>query len=120
MNNILAIFLFLFLWSCSGEHCLNLPEAFNSYEEAITLIEKSNFQIYNKISHTKSSWVQKLEFYSCNKMTGFLIMTTANKKYVHKEVPIETWEALKNAESKGGFYNLMLKNKYHLELQSIK
>lgn len=107
---------FLLLTGCSTNDCTILPSTFNSFEEAITLIESSGFQTHKEISHPNSSWIEKLEFFSCDNSTGFLVMTTNGKKYVHQKVPISTWEALESAKSKGGFYNSVLKNNYQLKL----
>ncbi|MBK8194442.1 MAG: KTSC domain-containing protein [Lewinellaceae bacterium] len=86
-----------------------MPETFNSYEEALDLIGRSEFQIHKEISQLNSSWVQKLEYFSCNKTDGFLITTTNGKRFVHQKVPYSVWQALENSESKGGFYNAVLK-----------
>ena len=49
--------------------------------------------------------------------TGFLIMTTVKgKSYIHKNVPIDLWKGISNANSKGKFYNSKFKGKYHLKI----
>lgn len=102
----------MFTNSCSGQDCNNIDLLNKDYKEVITIIKKTNFSISEKIN-TDSSWIEKIEFYSCDEAVGFLIMTTKkNRKYIHKAVPVNLWYKFKNANSYGGFYTSNIKGRY--------
>jgi len=98
--------------SCSGQDCNNIDLLYKDYKEAITVIKKTNFSISEKVN-TDSSWIEKIEYYSCDEAVGFLIITTKkNKQYIHKGVSVNLWNRFKNANSYGRFYTSNIKEKY--------
>lgn len=117
MLNKTTFWLFFLLIGCNSENCLSLPESFNSYEQTIELIEHSKFQIHDELTQINSSWIDKVEFFSCNKEDGFLIVSVNGKKYFHQNVPISVWENFRIAASKGSFYNGVIKNRYALSIK---
>jgi len=110
-------FLFLILNSCTGKDCQDLPDLFSSYNNALTEIRISDFGINETIDTSKSSWVEGLEYFSCDSTVGFLILRTKDREYIHQNLPIDLWQKLKNANSFGGFYNSEIKGKYSLRLK---
>lgn len=96
--------------------CDKLPETFQSYSQASKLIKSSKFKISESINTSKSSWIRGASYYSCDGKTGFLIIATDTKDYIHNNVPIEIWEQFKNAESFGSYYSNNIKGRYRLTI----
>lgn len=44
----------------------------------------------------------------------YLVLNMNGNQYIYKNVPYNIWEGLKNASSKGGFYNYYIKGNYGL------
>lgn len=108
-------FLVLLFISCSKD-CENLNKKFSSYRDAVSLVRNTNFNIEEKVN-TDSSWIESIEYYSCDEAFGFLIVNTKKGgSYIHKNVPIQVWNDFKNANSFGRFYNQNLKGNYHINI----
>jgi len=77
----------------------------------------ATFKIEERVTTYKSSWIRRIEYYSCDGDTGYLIMTLkSSKEYIHNGLPIEVWNKFKVADSHGGFYNKKIKGRYYLKL----
>ncbi len=114
MKLLISIMAFLII-SCSG-NCDSLNKKFSSYNEAVTLVRNTSFKIEDKVN-TDSSWIDSIEYYSCDGITGFLIVNTKKgKSYIHENVPNEVWNEFKRANSFGRFYNQNIKGSYFLSL----
>lgn len=114
MKYLFSILVLLFI-SCS-ENCDNLNEKFSSYSEAVSLVRNTNFKVEDKVN-TNSSWIDSIEYYSCDGITGYLIVNVkGGKSYIHDYVPYEVWDEFKNAESYGRFYNQNIKGNYFLNI----
>jgi len=119
MTKIFIAFLYpslLFLFSCSGSNCDQLPNKYSSYDEAIETIEASHFKIEESVNTSKSSWIRGAEYYSCDGATGFLILQTDNQDYLYSGVTLEIWQGFKNSESFGIYYNHKIKHKFTFNL----
>lgn len=81
------------------------------------LIKSSHFKFSDKCNTSSSSWILNAEYFSCDKETGFLLLTTKTTTYIHQDVPIEIWKEFKRAESFGTYYNQHIKGRFQLELQ---
>ncbi|NLP59411.1 KTSC domain-containing protein [Lutibacter sp. B1] len=103
-----------FITSCNSQDCSNFKNSFSSYEQAKKIIETTDFELYDKCNTSKSSWILKAEYYSCDKKNGYLIIRTRKKTYIHKRLPKKLWNEFKNADSFGKFYNARIKGKYQL------
>lgn len=115
--NLIILFIsFLTFTSCNGQDCNTIQNDFDSYKSALKTIKSSNFQISENCDTSKSSWIYNAEYFSCNKKTGFLLIKTKSKTYIHKEVPIEKWNEFKKGESFGKYYNKNIKNRFQLIL----
>jgi len=112
MKYIFMLILLNTVTSCNSQNCNNIDLLKKDYKEAISEIRKTNFSLSEK-ANTNSSWIKKIEYYSCDETIGFLIMTTKkNKEYIHKNVPVNLWYRFKNANSYGGFYTSNIKGRY--------
>lgn len=120
MRITFILFCFL-LFSCNEKDCDKLPSSFGSYNEAIRTIRNSYFKFEDRVSTSKSSWIRGAEYYSCNYQTGFFIIETDKKYYIHQDMPIEIWNGFKEASSFGQYYNVKIKHRYQFHLdQNIK
>ena len=109
--------LLLFCFCCGKSDCHEIPTGFSSYQEALDILSHSNFKVQDKILTTKSSWILSATFLSCDGETGYFILETGSKKYIHNTVPFKKWLSFKNAKSFGSFYNHYIKKKYHLVIE---
>ena len=107
---------FLFIFSCSKKDCNDINTNFTSYKNAIEVVHNTSFPIEEEVN-TDSSWIDFIEYYSCDKTFGYLIVNTKKGKiYIYKNVPIQVWNEFKNADSFGGFYNQNIKGNYYLDI----
>ena len=110
----ISLLITLMLVSCSKKNCNDINSNFTSYKNAIETVKKSTFAIEEKVN-TDSSWIDSIEFYSCDEISGYLIINTKKgKSYIHKDVPIQVWNEFKNADSFGRFYNQNIKGVYQM------
>ncbi len=121
MQKQILVFLSLFLFTInavaqSPKSCEKLPASFPSYESAMQQIKGAEFKIFETIDTRKSSWIRGLSYLSCDGKYGFMIMTTDSKSYIHQNVPIDTWNDLKNADSFGTYYNEKIKHRYRISI----
>lgn len=115
---ILILFLLINL-SAFGQsyNCSNLPKKYNSYESAIKIIQSASFEYKDYSNQFTSSWINSIAYYSCDKKTGYLILHTHNgKSYIHQGVPINLWQGLKSANSKGRYYSKYIRGSYLFKL----
>ena len=99
-----------------GNSCAHLPTSFASYTEAMDQIRSASFRIAEEQNTDESSWVRGAEFYSCDGVTGFFILRTDDREYIHVEVPVAVWQGFKEASSFGTYYNANIKRRYRLDL----
>lgn len=116
MKKIITFLIFIIIASC-GTNCEEIPNSFSNYNQAQNVVLSSNFKFTDKADVSNSSWITSAKYLSCDKATGFFIITTGNRTYIHQNLPLEVWEQFKKADSKGKFYNQNIKGKYQLELK---
>lgn len=80
-------------------------------------IKVAEFKINETIDTRRSSWIRGLSYFSCDGKSGFMIMKTDSKSYIHQNVPIDIWNEVKNAESFGSYYNDKIKHLYQLSIK---
>lgn len=103
--------------SCNSQDCSNIPSSFKSYDEAVTEVKGSSFQIEDQVNTSQSSWIRGASYYSCNGEKGYLILKTDDEEYIHQDVPIEIWRGFPNASSFGSYYVGSIKGRYSLRLE---
>lgn len=115
MKNIaLLLILFVAFCSCSAQNCTELPTKFSSYEEAASKISKASFKVSESVNTSKSSWIRSAKYRSCDGQTGYLLIGTDTREYIHKGVPIVVWNSFRKASSFGSYYNEYIKYRYRL------
>ena len=103
--------------SCTSQTCQSLPKTFSNYTEALSAVKSSKFKVFEELNTSSSSWIRGASYYSCDGVTGYFILKTDEKEYIHSGVPIGVWRRFKNAESFGSAYNKNFKGRYTLELR---
>lgn len=118
MKSYLLYLILLISIGSKAQNCNKLPQAFSSYAQAMLLVKSSTFQIKESANTSGSSWMTSAKYYSCDGYSGYFIYTTnRGYEYIHKGVPINVWRGLKNASSKGSYYDDYLKGNYQLPLE---
>jgi hypothetical protein len=102
--------------SSKAQSCNQMTDEFTSYIQAINSVKHSSFKFTDEIITSKSSWIRAASYYSCDGKTGYFIFKTDEKEYIHANMPVEIWNAFKNAPSYGSFYNRNIKYRYQLFL----
>jgi len=97
------------------DDCSHTKTNWKSDKDAIETIENGVFAVVEKVIGDQESWLKSVQYYSCNDEFGFMIVKGEKKCFVHQNVPVSVWETLKIADSKGGYYNFYVKNKYKLQ-----
>lgn len=116
MRKLIYFLSTLFIISCSSKNCDEIPIKFSSYEQALNEIQNSSFELQEATSKS-SSWITDANYYSCDMKTGFLIIETSKREYIHKDVPIKVWEEFNNSSSLGKYYNQNIKKRFQLYLE---
>ncbi len=112
----IVVFSFLILISCKENNCSEINPNFTSYKYAIEVVQNSSFAIEEKVN-TDSSWIDSIEYYSCDEASGYLVINTKKGgSYIHENMPIHVWNEFKNADSFGKFYNQNIKGNYYLDI----
>jgi hypothetical protein len=113
---ILLCFIVLgFVFTSYSQPCKNLPVSFTSYSQAVKAIKAADFSLTDKLPDGKSSWIVSANYYSCDRVTGYMIYSTIKgSEYIHEKVPIRVWNEFKNAASSGSYYDHNIKGKYRL------
>lgn len=115
---LLIFICFTFPLLLHAQDCNTLTANFSSYVQAVEKIEASKFQIQETLNTYSSSWIKRIEYYSCDKQTGYLIMITLKgKNYLYHNVPKVVWDNWKNANSYGSYYQQYIKGKYRFEIK---
>ena len=111
----IIVVLLAFTNICCSQNCNQLDIGKGDCEIVIKQVRQSSFNISEEVNTSKSSWIKKLEYYSCDKEVGYLILSTKRGKvYLFKDLPIILWRDFKQAESFGSFYNEYIKGRYSL------
>jgi hypothetical protein len=116
-KTLLLYFLVIPLLGYSQNNCKDLPKTFYSYNEAINKVKTSKFSFVDNVNTSNSSFINSAYYYSCDGMTGYLIISLNNKEYIHSGLPIKIWLSFKNSESLGSFYSKNIRYRYRLTLQ---
>jgi hypothetical protein len=120
MKKIIPLFTLLILISiasCSGNNCKELPIIFSNYSQAKEIVLNSSFKVSDDADVSNSSWINSAKYLSCDGLSGFFIIKTGNRTYIHQDMPHEVWERFNNADSKGSFYSRYIKGNYRLKLK---
>ena len=116
---IALIFAGLYL-DAHEDGCSTIQEDWKSEKEAISYIESTIFLSSESLTPNEESWLTSAHFYTCNEETGYLIIKSNRKTFIHQEVPVGIWNSLKEAKTIGGYYNFYIKNNYKLEKKGAK
>ena len=116
---LLLIFGLTLLTACNSKtDCGDLTGSYDTFIEARKAITKANYPIKKIQSTPESSWIKRIEFYSCNEKEGYLIIyTTRAEEYIHAHVPIAVWDEFSSSKSKGSYYNSNLVNRFPFNLK---
>lgn len=98
--------------------CRDIPRSFTSYEEAVKIITMATFVYRDEIETKSSSWITSASYLSCDNQTGFFIIYTKGRNYIHKNLPKTLWIGFKCADSFGSYYNQYIKNRFTLLLSN--
>jgi hypothetical protein len=112
----LFVFILLSLNAAGQTGCAGLPTAFRSYDDAVSTVRNFGFSFKDRVNTAKSSWIRGASYYSCDKRSGFLLISTDNETYIHANVPITVWYQFKSANSFGSFYSSNIRGRFQLRL----
>jgi KTSC domain len=115
MKKIIALLVLFTIVSC-GNKCDEVPIRFSNYDQAKEVVLRLNYKLTDKADVSGSSWISSAKYFSCDGLSGFLVLETGNRTYIHQDMPYEVWENFKNAESKGSFYSRHIRGNYQLKL----
>lgn len=100
--------------ACDSPNCTDLNDNFTSYQQAKRSIKNTKFTFQDVCNTSTSSWVEGAEYYTCDNATGYLLLRTQRKEYIHRNVPMDVWLEFRETASFGRFYNSKIKGKYQL------
>lgn len=115
MSKSIILYFFLFV-SPLYQPCSKIDEHFSSYGDALRKVRSVDWAIEESVNTSKSSWIRAASFYSCDGKSGYFIIKTDSKEYIHQGLPVGVWREFKTASSFGSYYTKNIKNKYRLRL----
>jgi hypothetical protein len=115
MKKIISLLAFFTIISC-GKKCDEIPNSFSNYDQAKEIVLSLNFKLTDKADVSDSSWITSAKYFSCDGLSGFFVIETGNRTYIHQDMPYEVWKNFKNADSKGSFYSRNIRGRYQLKL----
>lgn len=111
---ILLTCLFGCFISAYAQTCSN-NQSFSSYSEAFDYLNSTRFDCTDTYDATgESSWIGRIEWYSCGCTEGYLVVELQGRSYIHRNVPKRVFIAFTQAESKGRFYDSYIRGRYQL------
>lgn len=111
----LIFLVFITITSCRN-NCKEIPNNFSNYDQAKEVVLSSNFKLIDEADVSGSSWITSAKYFSCDGLTGYFIIETANRTYIHKDLPYEVWDNFKKSDSKGRFFSRNIRGNYQLRL----
>lgn len=93
--------------------CDDIPQMFTNFEEALEFVRGLDWT-YSDDATFEGSWINSAEYYSCDRKTGFFIMCTDGKCYIHDYVEMEVWEGIKGTLKPGSYYHKYMRDKYQM------
>lgn len=113
MKKLFVIPAILLALACSKQDCSTLESSYETPALAISAITKAEYKFKEIKSTPNSSSIKRLEYYSCDGVTGFLIVyTLTNDQFLHKGVPLEEWKEISTSKYVKNYYNDNIKGKY--------
>lgn len=100
---ILILIIFCFYQSCKNSDCKDIPHMFKNFAEAQKFVRGLDWT-YSDAATFDASWINSAEYYSCDRNTGFFIMCTDDKCYIHDYVEMEVWKEFKKTSNLGSYY----------------
>ena len=102
--------------SQSRQGCLFISDSFKSLSSAIDEIDNTSFTFYDTY-YPKSGKIIEASFYACEKKDGhlissLLIIKTAEKNYILRNVQKNIWGNLRKAKSADTYCIKNIKDKY--------
>jgi len=118
-KSLLLLFGSICFLACDNKtDCQDLSGTYSTFVEARKDITKAKYPITKIQSTPESSWIKRIEFYSCNEKDGYLIIyTTRAEEYIHAHVPMSVWDEFSSSKSKGSYYNTNIINRYPFNLK---
>ena len=113
---VIPIYVLFFLFFSCSQNCNNLPDKFDNYNQARSLVLDSYFKIIDEADVSNSSFIKSAGYYSCDGLVGYLVIGTHDTDYIFQYIPYPVWTQFKNANSKGRFFNMKIKGRYKLKL----
>lgn len=98
--------------------CSELADFFHSYQEAYLIIISARFELHQK-KLTNSSTVHKIEYFSCDKETGYLLLRYYNDiAMLHQNIPINIWQNIYLQDDPLEYYetNIKCNEKYKMKI----
>jgi len=134
MKLIFSFLIILNLFSCSNENtsaentnkstpstpskladndCSFLTTEFKSYESALSAIEGASwtYKDYCSKQCARSSFINGMWFYTCDNISGYLVIQLKSKKYTYHNFPLSLWHDFKESESKGQYFYRYINHK---------
>lgn len=112
---IFTLYVLLFIISCNKTN--EIPNTFHSYEEVEKILESGNFKENETTDTSNSSWITLARWQSEDGKNGFLTLGIRGEEYYFQNVPKDVWIGFKEAESKGKYYNSVIKGNYKIRLK---
>ena len=93
-------------------NCDSLQLSGLSIDEKISSIEKTSFRFDQGFKISRISGIRSGHFYSCDGISGFLILTIGKEKKIFSGIPKTTWDEFIKSADLDGFFEAKISNKY--------
>lgn len=105
---------------CSSHKvCHHFPQSFHTIDEAEIRLNAHECEAsFDSVSIPGGVEVHKALFYTCDKYLGYLIIHTADKKVLYRNIPFQYWKNMKRAKSFETYFIQNVKYKFPVYLES--
>lgn len=81
-------------------------------KEAISTIELTTFRYQQQFKISRTYGVMNARFYSCDGISGYLVIRVDKKDFIYLEVPETKWRGLISSADINDFYDTEIKENY--------
>ena len=93
-------------------NCDSLHLTEHSPLEVISAIENSSFRFDQGFKISRVTGIRAGHYYSCDGVSGYLILTIGKEKKVYPEIPKILWNEFISSSDLDGFYDRKIKTEY--------
>jgi len=116
--SLIVIIFFSFTSCFSYKTCGQFPKSFRSVEEAEMRLSAVECEAhFDSVSFPTGTSIRKAQFFTCDKMLGYLLIVTPDKKLLYRNIPYQYWKNMTKARSFEHYFSQNVQYKFPVYLE---